>query len=338
MGVLIILAILAVFIVIFAVKGFVIVQQSETMVIERLGRYHRTLPSGVNIVWPLFDKPRRIEKRFIQIDPAGKKIYRKTSGSRIDLRETVYDFPNQSVITRDNVVIELNALIYYQITEPVKSVYEIANLPDAIEKLTQTTLRNVIGELDLDATLSSRDTINSKLRSILDDATDKWGVKVNRVELLDINPPSEIRDAMEKQMRAERDRRANILEAEGLKQAAILKAEGLKAAEINKAEGNRQARILVAEGDAQARVKVAEAEAEAIKAITGAVSAGRGDPTNYLIATKYIDALKEMVSGQNNKVVYIPFEATAILGSIGGIKDLLEGARPGKVNSVKREE
>jgi len=338
MGVLIILAILAVFIVIFAVKGFVIIQQSETMVIERLGRYHRTLSSGVNIVWPLFDKPRLVEKRFIQIDPSGKKIYRKQSRSRIDLRETVYDFPNQSVITRDNVVIELNALIYYQITDPVKSVYEIANLPDAIEKLTQTTLRNVIGELDLDATLSSRDTINSKLRAILDDATDKWGVKVNRVELLDINPPSEIRDAMEKQMRAERDRRANILEAEGLKQAAILKAEGLKAAEINKAEGNKQAKILVAEGEAQARVRVAQAEAEAIKVITQAVSAGRGDPTNYLIAVRYIEALKEMVSGQNNKVVYLPYEATAILSSLGGIKELLEGPRPGKTDSAAARE
>jgi regulator of protease activity HflC (stomatin/prohibitin superfamily) len=329
MGVLIVLGILAVFIVVFAVRGFVIIQQSETMVIERLGRYHRTLSSGVNIVWPLFDKPRQVEKRYVQIDPNGKKIYRKQSRSRIDLRETVYDFPNQSVITRDNVVIELNALIYYQITDPVRSVYEIANLPDAIEKLTQTTLRNVIGELDLDATLSSRDTINSKLRAILDDAIDKWGVKVNRVELLDINPPAEIRDAMEKQMRAERDRRANILEAEGLKQAAILKAEGLKAAEINKAEGNKQAKILIAEGDAQARIRVAEAEAEAITMITRAVSESRGDPTNYLIAVRYIETLKEMVSGQNNKVVYLPFEATAVLSSIGGIRDLLEGVKPG---------
>jgi len=330
MGVLIILAIFAVFIVIFAVKGFVIIQQSETMVIERLGRYHRTLSSGVNIVWPLFDKPRVIETSYIVIDPGGKKIYRKQTKSRIDLRETVYDFPNQSVITRDNVVIELNALIYYQVTDPVKSVYEIANLPDAIEKLTQTTLRNVIGELDLDATLSSRDTINSKLRAILDDATDKWGVKVNRVELLDINPPSEIRDAMEKQMRAERDRRANILEAEGLKQADILKAEGRKAAEINKAEGIRQAKILVAEGEAQARIRVAEAEAEAIRVITQAIPVSKGDPVNYLIAQKYIETLKEMVSGQNNKVVYLPFEATAILSSIGGIKDLLGGSRTGK--------
>ena len=288
MGALIVLGVLALLIVIFAVKGFLIIQQSETMVIERLGKYHRTLPYGINILWPLFDKPRQIEWRYVLTDQTGKTIIRKQSVKRIDLRETVYDFPKQSVITKDNVVIELNALLYFQITNPVKSVYEIANLPDAIEKLTQTTLRNVIGELDLDETLSSRDTINSKLRAILDDASDKWGVKVNRVELQDINPPPEIRDAMEKQMRAERDRRAAILEAEGLKQANILEAEGIRAAEISKAEGSKQAKILVAEGDAQARVKVAEAEAVAIKVVTQAISGTSGNPTNYLIAVRYM--------------------------------------------------
>lgn len=325
MEILIILGVLALFVIFFAIKGFMIVQQSETMVIERLGRYHRTLPSGINIMWPVFDKPRQIEWRYIQTDQEGKTIVRKQSVKRIDLRETVYDFPKQSVITKDNVVTELNALLYFQITDPVRAVYEIANLPDAIEKLTQTTLRNVIGELDLDETLSSRDTINSKLRAILDDASEKWGVKVNRVELQDISPPPEIRVAMEKQMKAERDRRAAILEAEGLKQASILEAEGAKSAEINRAEGDRQARILIADGEAQARIKVAEAEAAAIKMITEAVAGGKGDPTNYLIAIRYIEALKEMVSGQSNKVIYMPYEATAVLGSIGGVKDMLEG-------------
>jgi len=327
MGALIILAIFALFVIFFAVKGFLIIQQSETMVIERLGRFHRTLSSGINILWPLFDKPRQIEWRYVLQDQSGKTIIRKQRVNRIDLRETVYEFPKQSVITRDNVVIELNAILYFQITDPVKSVYEIANLPDAIEKLTQTTLRNVVGELDLDQTLSSRDTINSKLRAILDDASDKWGVKVNRVELQDIIPPPEIRDAMEKQMRAERDRRAAILEAEGLKQASILEAEGIRTSEINRAEGSKQAKILVAEGEANARIKVAEAEAEAIKMITQAVSTSNGDPTNYLIAVRYIETLKEMVSGQNNKVVYLPYEATAILSSIGGIKDMLESGK-----------
>ena len=189
--------------------------------------------------------------------------------------------------------------------------------------------KNVPGELDLDETLTSRDTINSKLRAILDEATDKWGVKVNRVELQDINPPQDIRDAMEKQMRAERDRRAAILEAEGLKRSKILEAEGFREAEINKAEGQKRSKILIAEGEAEARVKVAEAEAEAINKVTGAISSSKGDPANYLIAVRYIEALKEMVSGKENKVVYLPYEATGILSSIGGIKDMLEGIKKG---------
>lgn len=326
-GILLILFALVAFVIFFAIKGFLIIQQSETMVIERLGTYHRTLSSGINILWPIFDKPRQIEWRFVQTGPDGKTIIRKDTVKRIDLRETVYDFPKQSVITRDNVVTEINALLYFQIIDPVRAVYEIANLPDAIEKLTQTTLRNVIGELDLDETLTSRDTINSKLRAILDEASDKWGVKVNRVELQDISPPPEIRDAMEKQMRAERDRRAAILEAEGLKQASILEAEGARAAEINKAEGIKQARILVAQGEAEARVKVAEAEAEAIRMVTQAIAASGGDPSNYLIAVRYLETLKDMVSGKDNKVIYLPYEATGVLSAIGGIKDMLEGAR-----------
>jgi regulator of protease activity HflC (stomatin/prohibitin superfamily) len=231
------------------------------------------------------------------------------------------------VITSDNVAITINALLYFQITDPKKAVYEIENLPNAIEKLTQTTLRNVIGELDLDETLTSRDTINNKLRNILDEATDKWGVKVTRVELQDIEPPGDVKAAMEKQMRAERDRRAQILTAEGTKKSKILEAEGTKEAEINHAEGEKRSRILVAEGQAEARKLVADAEAEAIRKITGAVEAGKGDPTTYLLAVRYIDTLKEMVSGQNNKVVYLPYEATGVLSSIGSIKEMLEGIK-----------
>jgi regulator of protease activity HflC (stomatin/prohibitin superfamily) len=211
--------------------------------------------------------------------------------------------------------------------DPVKAIYEIENLPDAIEKLTQTTLRNVIGELELDESLSSRDTINSKLRIILDDATNKWGVKVNRVELQDINPPEDIKQAMEKQMRAERDRRAAVLDAEGKKTAKVLEAEGFRESEIKKAEGEKQSEILRAEGLAQARIKTAEAEAEAIKLVTNAISSKNGDPINYLIATKYIDTLQEMVSGKDNKTIYIPFEATGILSSIGGIKEMLNNQK-----------
>jgi regulator of protease activity HflC (stomatin/prohibitin superfamily) len=213
MGTVIFLALL-VLVIALVVMGFRIVQQSETMVIERLGRFDRTLNSGINIIWPIIDQPRKIMWRYLKEETNGKSVIQKLNVTRIDLRETVYDFPKQSVITKDNVVTEINAILYFQITDPVKAVYEIANLPDAIEKLTQTTLRNVIGEMDLDETLTSRDIINSKLRNVLDDATHKWGVKVNRVELQDINPPHDIRDAMEKQMRAERDKRAKILEAE----------------------------------------------------------------------------------------------------------------------------
>jgi len=329
MAVLTIFLIFAVFVIIFAIKGFKIIKQAETMVIERLGKYNRTLSSGINIIWPIVDSTREIEWKYIKETPSGETIVRKEKVRRIDLREAVYDFPRQNVITKDNVIIEINALLYFQITDPVSAVYEIANLPDAIEKLTQTTLRNVVGDLDLDETLSSRDTINNKLRAILDEATDKWGVKVNRVELQDINPPEDIRAAMEKQMRAERDKRAAILEAEGKKTAAILESEGIRESEVNKAEGDKKAKILIAEGEAEARIKVAQAEAEAITKITKSIAESKGDPANYLIAVRYIETLKEMVSGKENKVVYLPYEATGILSSIGGIKDMLEGVKKG---------
>ncbi|MCD6326183.1 SPFH/Band 7/PHB domain protein [bacterium] len=324
-GGVLILGILVLFVIIFAMKGLVIVQQAETLVIERLGKFDRMLTSGINIIWPIVDRPRQIEWRYTREDHRGAKIVLRRLVKRIDLRESVYDFPRQNVITKDNVVTEINAMLYFQVTDPIKAVYEIANLPEAIEKLTQTTLRNVIGELDLDQTLTSRDTINTKLREILDQATDKWGVKVNRVELQDINPPKDIRDAMEKQMRAERDRRAVILTAEGEKRSRILEAEGIREAKISKAEGEKRSNILRAEGEAESRIKVATAEADAIRMITEAIAVSKGDPTNYLIAVRYIETLKEMVSGKDNKVVYLPFEATGILSSIGGIKEMLDG-------------
>ena len=329
MAVMIILGIVAIFVIVLAARGFTIIPQAQTMVIERLGKYHKTLSPGINIIWPIVDRPKRVEWRYVREASNGTKMIRTERVTKIDLRETVYDFPKQNVITKDNVVTEINALLYFQVTDPMRAVYEIANLPDAIEKLTQTTLRNVIGELDLDQTLASRDTINSKLRAILDEATDKWGVKVNRVELQDINPPQDIRDAMEKQMRAERDRRAVILQAEGSKRSSILEAEGVREAQISRAEGEKKSRILIAEGEAEARVKVAQAEAEAITKITESIAASKGDPANYLIAVRYLETLKDMVSGKGNKVVYLPYEATGILSSIGGIKDMLEGTKKG---------
>lgn len=241
----------------------------------------------------------------------------------IDLREQVYDFPEQSVITKDNVTTRINALLYFQITDPFKSVYEIENLPNAIEKLTQTTLRNIIGELELDETLTSRDTINSRLREVLDEATNKWGVKVNRVELQDITPPESVRRAMEQQMQAERERRAKILKAEGDKTSKILYSEGEKEAEINQAKAQKESQILMAEGEAEAKILQAKAEAEAIKKISEVINDSKSDPASYQIALKYIEALKEMTSGKDNKTVYIPYEATSLLGSLGGIKEML---------------
>ena len=321
-GTLIIAGLIALFILLFAALGFKIVQQSEVMIIERLGRYNRTLESGINIIWPIIDKPRLIHWRSIRESIEGSKISIFQLISRIDLRETVYDFPRQSVITKDNVNVQINALLYFQIMDPTKAVYEIENLPDAIEKLTQTTLRNVIGELELDQTLSSRDTINSKLRTILDDATNKWGVKVNRVELQDISPPSDIQEAMNMQMRAERERRAKVLEAEGMKRSSILEAEGNKESQINIAEGEKQSDILRADGEAQARIKIAEAEAKAIRLISDQIDK-KGDPINYLIAVRYIETLENMVGGEDNKTIYMPYEATGVLSSLGGIKELL---------------
>ncbi|HEY0978380.1 MAG TPA: SPFH domain-containing protein [Flavobacteriales bacterium] len=320
----VILILLALFIVFIIAKGVRIIQQSEAMVVERLGRYHSTLTAGFNVIIPVFDKPREIIFRYSRELPDGNKYVQFTKKERLDLRETVYDFPKQNVITKDNVMTEINALLYFQIMDPVKAMYEIENLPMAIEKLTQTTLRNVIGELDLDECLTSRDTINGKLRAILDEASHKWGVKVNRVELQDINPPRDIREAMEKQMRAERDKRAQIIDAEGSKRAVILQAEGVQQSQINQAEGQKQAQILEAEGDAQSRIRRAQGEAEAIRLVTEAIKASNGDPTNYLIAMKYLETLGEMTSGQNNKVVYIPYEATGVLSSVGGIKDMLD--------------
>ncbi len=314
---------LLVFAILVAVKGFKIVRQAEVIIIERLGKFEKVLESGIHFIIPIIEAPRGVQWKQVSKGIDGRSYAYISEKERIDLRECVYDFPKQNVITRDNVSISINALIYFQIVNPKSAAYEIQNLPEAIEKLTQTTLRNIIGELDLDETLVSRDTINAKLRTILDEASNKWGVKVNRVELQDVIPPADIQSAMEKQMKAERDRRAAILEAEGLKKAAILKAEGQKESQINVAEGDKKSAILRAEGNAQARVIEADAEKEAIKRIIEAI-AGNGQPDKYLIAVRYLDTLKEMVEGKDNKVVYLPYEASGILSSVDGIKQMFD--------------
>lgn len=310
-------------VVILVMAGVKVVPQSETRVIERLGRFHSVLPPGLNIIWPFIDKPKTIYTRRVETGLGGRTIVRMTATSSIDLREQVYDFPSQQVITKDNVTTEINALLYFQVVDPKKSVYEIDNLPNAIEKLTQTSLRNVIGELELDETLTSRDTINSRLQAILDEATNKWGVKVNRVELQDIIPPSSVLQAMEKQMQAERNKRAAILTSEGEKQSQILQSEGEKASTINRAEAAKQQEILRAEGEAQARIRKAEAEAIAIEKITEAVGKST-NPANYLLAQKYIKMMEELAQGDKTKTVFLPFEATNMLGSLGGIKELFK--------------
>ncbi len=295
-------------------KSLIIIPQSETKIVERLGKYYATLQPGINIIIPFIDRAKEI----VTLN-RGRYIYSNT----IDLREQVYDFDKQNVITKDNIQMQINALLYFQIVDPFKAVYEISNLPNAIEKLTQTTLRNIIGELELDQTLTSRDTINTKLRAVLDDATNKWGIKVNRVELQDITPPQSVLMAMEKQMQAERNKRATILTSEGEKQSAILQSEGDKTSTINRAEAQKQQEILKAEGEAQARIRKAEAEAIAIEKITEAVGKST-NPANYLLAQKYIQMMEELAKSKQTKTVYLPFEATNMLGSIGGIKELFK--------------
>ncbi len=302
-------------VILFAKMAVVIIPQSETRIIERLGRYYATLQPGINIIIPFIDRAKEI---------VALRSGRYTYTTVIDLREQVYDFDRQNVITKDNIQMQINALLYFQIVDPFKAVYEINNLPNAIEKLTQTTLRNIIGEMELDQTLTSRDTINTKLRSVLDDATNKWGIKVNRVELQDITPPESVLQAMEKQMQAERNKRATILTSEGEKQAAILQSEGEKTSTINRAEADKEQAILIAEGQAQARIRVAEAEAVAIQRITDVVGKST-NPANYLIAQKYIQMMADLAKNENQKTVYLPYEATGMMGSIGGIKEMFKG-------------
>lgn len=303
------------FLLIVIAKSTYLVRQAEVIMIERLGKYNGMLSSGLHFIVPFIDQPRKVLWTFVKEVPGTQRLYRYTEYvERIDLREAVYDFPKQNVITKDNVTMEINALLYYQITDPKCSIYEVANLPQAIEKLTQTTLRNVIGSLDLDETLVSRDQINEKLRLILDEATDKWGVKVNRVELQEVNPPSDIRVAMEKQMKAERERRALILEAEGKKRAAILDAEG-----------HREAKIARAEGDAKARLALAKAESEAIKVVGQAIPGT--DPLPYLIAVNYIKALPEITKGKDDKLILLPYESSGLLGSLATIKEIFKSGK-----------
>jgi regulator of protease activity HflC (stomatin/prohibitin superfamily) len=288
---LVVLLVIAFLVLLVVGKTIRIIPQARAAVVERLGRFNKTLEPGLAIVIPFVDRVRPL----------------------IDLREQVVSFPPQPVITEDNLVVQIDSVIYYQVTDAKSASYEIANFIQAIEQLTVTTLRNVIGGMTLEQTLTSRDEINSALRVVLDEATGKWGIRVNRVELKAVDPPPSIQEAMEKQMRAERDRRAAILQAEGIKQSQILTAEGEKQSAILRAEGQRESQRLFAEG-----------QAKAIETVFAAIHAGDADPK--LLAYQYLQMLPQIAQGESNKIWIIPSEITQAIGNLGGAVEAVRGA------------
>lgn len=276
--------------------GAKVVPQGNEFTVERFGRCLRTLRPGLHVIIPYVDR----------------------IGRRLNKMEQVLDVPSQDVITRDNAVVRVDAVVFYQIMEAAKAAYEVADLQSAMLNLTMTNIRTVLGSMDLDESLSKRDEINTRLLVVVDDATTPWGVKVTRIEIKDITPPQNLVEAMARQMTAERQKRANILEAEGFRAAEILKAEGEKQAAVLEAEG----RLEAAQRDAQARERLAEAEAAATRMVSEAIAQGDIQAINYFVATKYVESLKFMASAQNHKVVFLPLDASNLLGSIGGIGEL----------------
>jgi regulator of protease activity HflC (stomatin/prohibitin superfamily) len=300
-GVLIVLGLLVLFAIAVLAKTVRIVPQARAGIVERFGKYKGTLPAGLNVVVPFVDKVRYM----------------------IDLREQVVSFPPQPVITEDNLVVSIDTVIYFQVTDPVAATYEIANYIQAVEQLTMTTLRNIVGGMDLEETLTSRDAINSRLRGVLDDATGKWGIRVNRVELKGIDPPPSIKDSMEKQMRADREKRAVILTAEGSRQAAILTAEGSKQSAILTAEGEREARILRAQAEREAQILKAQGEGQAIQTVFQAIHDGR--PDQSLLAYQYLQMMPKIAEGDANKVWIVPSEIGKALEGLGSTMNSLKG-------------
>jgi regulator of protease activity HflC (stomatin/prohibitin superfamily) len=324
-GSLIVLGVIVFAVLITLIKSFRVVGQASAMAIERLGRFHKLATGGLNIILPFIDKPRSVYW-------SGQKLGMST----LDLREQLLDFPPQPVITRDNVTVHIDSVLYYQITDPIKAIYEVADLTGSIMQLTITSMRAIIGDLDLDHTFASRDIINSKLRMVLDEATDRWGVKVTRVEVRNIHPPEDVRVTMEKQMTAERNRRALILQADGEKQAAIARAEGERQSSITRAEGEKESAILRAEGAAQARLRATEAEAQAIRQISESISDNQGTSAYYLLMQRYIDSLTHMATSQNSKVVFMPMETSSVLSSVGALKEVF-GDLAGKPETAKEK-
>jgi regulator of protease activity HflC (stomatin/prohibitin superfamily) len=292
------LIIIIALIVIFTAMSVKIVRQSEVYIIERLGKFHKVADAGLTIIIPFVDHVRSI----------------------VSLKQQTLDIAPQQVITKDNVTITINTVVFYRIVDPAKAVYEIQNLKKGIEYLSVTSMRDLVGKMDLDSTFSSRDMINDKLRAILDEATTKWGCDIDRVEVQDIILPTDIRDAMEKQMNAERNKRAAILQAEGERQAAVLKAQGEKEAAILQADADREAKIRKAAGEADAIRKVAEAKADEVKLVYGAMM--KANPDETLVQLKSLETLKDVANGEANKV-FIPFEATQSLASLGAMKEVV---------------
>ena len=276
------------------------VPQGEEWTVERFGRYTRTLKPGLRFLIPFMDK----------------------IGTRINMMETVLDIESQEVITKDNAMVMADAVAFYQVVDAASASYEVRNLERALSNLSQTNIRSVIGSMDLDESLSNRESINARLLSVIDQASNPWGVKVTRVEIKDLKPPKDISDSMARQMKAEREKRAEILQAEGMKQSAILKAEGLKESQIREAEGRKEAAFR----DAEAREREAQAEAEATKMVSEAIAAGDVQAVNYFVAQKYTEALRDMAASPNSKTVLMPLEASSVIGSIAGISELAKAA------------
>ena len=306
-----ILIILLIILIVLAIMSIKIVRQSEVYIIERLGKFHKIADAGLTIIIPFIDHVRSI----------------------VSLKQQTMDIPPQDVITKDNVTITIDTVVFYRILEPAKAVYEIQSLKKGIEYLSVTAIRDIVGKMDLDSTFTSRDAINDKLRAILDEATDRWGCKIDRVEIQDITPPPDVKDAMEKQMNAERNKRASILEAEGERQAAVLKAQGEKEAAILQAEADKEAKIRRAAGEAEAIRKVAEAKADEVKLVYGAMM--KANPDEKLVQLKSLEALKDVSKGEANKV-FIPFEATGALSAIGAAADMLNEKSENK-QEVKKD-